>query len=150
MEQEEGYLKDFCDYLRDIKKFSLNTVKAYRQDIEQFQRYFSENEVTVHKETIRDFISSIFIRSRNKATISRKIYSIKTYYAYLLKRGIIERNPFDAISSPKVDRKMPQILTEREIIQFLDALPAGKFLEVRNRAIFEFLYATGLPRNTIF
>jgi len=137
-------LDDYLSYLGDIKKFSVNTIKAYRQDIEQFNRFFNEKNLPIGKNSIRDFISTIFLNSRNKTTVSRKIYAIKSFFSYLQKKGKIEKNPFDGIGTPKLDKKIPQILTEREMIDFLDRLPENSFIELRNKAICELLYATGL------
>lgn len=144
MVEEGRYIDEYLEYIRDIKKFSDNTVKAYRQDIHQFIGFFEERKLPVQKDTIRDFIHTVFYRTGQKATVSRKIYAIKSYFSYLHRKGRIPKNPFDGISSPKVDKKIPQILTEKEMLTFLDRLPNRTFLEIRNRAMFEFLYATGL------
>jgi integrase/recombinase XerC len=144
MDSESRYLNDYLEHLTHIKKFSPHTVKAYRQDIQQFFDYFEENNMAVDKNTIRDYISVIFLRTKNKATISRKIYALKSFYGYLVKQGKLAKNPFDAVSSPKNEKKLPEILTENEMSAFLDKLPEETFLQVRNKAVFEFLYATGL------
>lgn len=144
MERRNKDLDDYLGYLRDIKKFSSNTIKAYRQDIEQFIRFFPEDKIMVDKKSIRDFISTIYLSSRNKSTVSRKIYAIKSFFVYLQKKGKIEKNPFDGIGTPKIDKKIPQILTEREMIHFLERLPKNNFIELRNKAMCELLYATGL------
>jgi integrase/recombinase XerC len=127
-----------------IKKFSANTIKAYAQDIDQFLAFIGEKQGDVNRENIRDFIAAIFLQTRNKATLTRKIYAIKSFFLYLKKKGQVEQNPFDGVSIPKADKKIPQILTEKEMLSFLDALPETNFLKLRNKAIFELLYATGL------
>jgi integrase/recombinase XerC len=144
MDIESGNLTEYLDHLTHIKKFSGHTVKAYRQDIEQYLEYFKENSLSVDKYTIRDYISTIFLRTKNKATVSRKIYALKSFYGYLLKQGKLPKNPFDAVSSPKNEKKLPEILTENEMLSFLNKLPEENFIQVRNKAVFEFLYATGL------
>ena len=144
VDQEIKYLKDYMTHLQYIKKFSQNTIKAYKQDIQQFFDYFKTNQLKIEKDNIRDFISTIFLKTKNKSTISRKIYAIRSFFSYLLKIGKIDKNPFDVITVPKVDKQMPEILTEREMIEFLDRLPESQFLELRNKAIFELLYASGL------
>ncbi len=144
MVEEGRYLDEYLDYIRDIKKFSDNTIKAYRQDIQQFIGYFEEHAIPVAKDTIRDFIVEIFYRTGQKSTVSRKIYAVKSYFTYMHRKGYIPKNPFDGISSPKVDKKIPQILTVKEMLTFLDRLPERDLLEIRNKAMFEFLYATGL------
>ncbi len=141
---EDKQLVDYISYLQDIKKFSAHTIKAYRQDITQFLNYMDKHNLAIQKEGIRDFISEIFIKTRNKTTVSRKIYAIKSFFIFLLKNGIIDKNPVDAISIPKIDKKIPEILTIEEMTAFLDQLPEKNFIQLRNKAIFELLYATGL------
>jgi integrase/recombinase XerC len=144
MDQESRALKKYIAYLRDIKKYSPHTVKAYGIDIRQFQEYFAANRLELTKGNIRGFIAQVFSQSRNKATVARKIYAVRSFYGFQLKSGAVAHNPFDGVSSPKQDRKLPRILTENEMREFLDALPEENFLELRNKAMFEFLYATGL------
>jgi integrase/recombinase XerC len=144
MDNQSRNLIDYLEYLQHIKKFSPHTVRAYKQDIQQFLDYFQEGKLSVNKENIRDFITVVFLKTKKKTTIARKIYAIKSFYIYLLQKGKIAKNPFDAIGTPKVDKVLPEILTEREMSEFLDRLPEDTFLHLRNKAIFEFLYATGL------
>ncbi len=144
MDNQSRNLTDYLDYLQHLKRFSPHTVKAYKQDIRQFLDYFQEGKLSVDKGNIRDFITMVFLKTRKKTTVARKIYAVKSFYTYLLQKGKIARNPFDAIGTPKVDKILPGILTEREMLEFLDRLPEDTFLHLRNKAIFEFLYATGL------
>ncbi|MCP5052022.1 MAG: tyrosine-type recombinase/integrase [bacterium] len=138
------YSTQYLEYLEHIKKFSPHTVRAYKQDIQQFFDYFNEGKLEMNKDNIRDFIATIYYRTTKKTTISRKIYAIKSFFTYLQRQGKILRNPFDVISSPKEDKSLPEILTEREMLEFLDRLPSETFIHHRNKAVFEMLYATGL------
>jgi tyrosine recombinase XerC len=144
MDKESKYLADYIEYLRHIKKYSPHTIAAYSQDIQQFLEYFKEGNLEIDKHTIRDFITTIFLKTGKKTTVARKIYAVKSFYSYLLGQGKIAKNPFDVISTPKIDKTLPEILTEKEMIAFLDRLPEDTFLHLRNKAVFEFLYATGL------
>jgi site-specific recombinase XerD len=144
MDKEIGNLDNYLDYLREIKKYSPHTIKAYGIDIRQFCLYFTENRLPVDKNSIRDFLAFTYLQKKNKSTVARKIYAVKSFYSYLVKIGILKKNPLDGTGTPKLDRKIPQILTENEILDFLDALPEKNFLQLRNKALFEFLYATGL------
>ncbi len=144
MDHESRDLRKYIAYLRDIKQYSPHTVKAYAIDIRQFQEFFAANRLELTKGNIRDFIAHVFARSRNKATVARKIYAVRSFYGYLVRNGALEHNPLEGISSPKQERKIPRILTENEMQEFLDALPEENFLQLRNKALFEFLYATGL------
>ncbi len=144
MDQESRDLKKYIAYLRDIKKYSPHTVKAYAIDIRQFQAFFAAQRLELTKGNIRAFIAQVFAQSRNKATVARKIYAVRSFYGFLVKSGALAHNPLEGISSPKQERKIPRILTENEMQEFLDALPEENFLQLRNKAMFEFLYATGL------
>lgn len=144
MDKEIGFVDQYLDYLREIKKYSPHTIKAYGIDIRQFCFYFTENRLPVNKNSIRDFLASAYSQKKNKATVARKIYAVKSFYGYLVQIGAFKNNPLESTGTPKLDRKIPQILTENEILGFLDALPEDNFLQLRNKALFELLYATGL------
>lgn len=144
MGQESRDLKKYVAWLRDIKKFSGHTVKAYAIDIGQFLAFLAANRLEPGKASIRDYIAQASLRSRNKATVARKIYALRSFYGFQVKSGTLEHNPFDGIRTPKQDKRIPRILTENEMLTFLDALPEENFLQLRNKALFELLYATGL------
>lgn len=144
MDRDSRDLEEYLEYLSHIKQYSPHTVSAYELDIRQFNRYFDDAKQPVNKNTIRDFITEIFLRTKKKTTVARKIYAVKSYYTYLLKKGKIPKNPFDAIGTPKIDKMLPEILTEKEMLEFLDKLPGETYIHKRNKAVFEFLYATGL------
>ena len=105
MDNNRKYLDEYLDHLKNILFFSSNTIRAYSQDINQFFDYIKENKLKVNKDNIRDFISDVFLRSKNKATIARKIYAIRSFYAFLLTKGKADKNPFDGIRTPKIDKK---------------------------------------------
>lgn len=144
MDQENRDLNDYIVHLRDIKKYSAHTVKAYAGDIRQCLAYFSEQRLPLNKSGIRDFIAHVYGRTRNKATVARKIYAVRSFYGFLVRTNKLAANPFDGIGTPKLDKRIPQVLSEAEMQAFLDALPEENFLQLRNKALFEFLYATGL------
>ncbi len=144
MDKNRKDLDDYIDHLKNVLFFSPNTLRAYYQDINQFFIYIKENKLKVNKDNIRDFISDIFLKTKNKATIARKTYAIRSFYSFLLSKGKVDKNPFDGIRTPKTDKKLPEILTEKEMGDFLDKIPEEGLLNIRNKALFEMLYATGL------
>jgi len=144
MEKSRRDLKDYLEYLSDIKKFSSNTVKAYRQDIEQFLTFFKNSYSGLSRDQVRDFLSSLYLTASSRSTVSRKIYAIRSFYQYLIRQGETEKNPMDLVSVPKAEKKLPEILTEEEMGAFLDQLPGDTVIEIRNRALCELFYATGL------
>lgn len=144
MDKKRADLIAYLEYLSDIKKFSPNTIKAYRQDIDQFLVFFDYNLNDLSRDKIRDFLSSLYIISNSRSTVSRKIYAIRSFFHYLIQQGKAEKNPMDLISVPKAEKKLPEILTEDEMIRFLDQLPGESLSEIRNKALFELFYASGL------
>lgn len=144
MAKEEQYLNEYLEYLQHIKRFSEHTVRAYKQDINQFLNHFKDDNLQVNRKTIHDFIAILYIESRKKTTVKRKVFAVKSFYTYLHKNSKIPKNPFDAISTPRIDNMLPEILAERDVLEFLDRLPTSTFIHLRNKAAFEFLYATGL------
>ena len=144
MDKRRKDLLDYLEYLTDIKKFSPNTIKAYRQDIDQFLTFFKDGNYDLSRDQIRDFLSSLYLTTSNRSTVSRKIYAIRSFFQYLIRQGFTEKNPMDLVSIPKADRKLPEILTQDEMAKFLDNLPVGSIIEKRNKALFELFYASGL------
>jgi integrase/recombinase XerC len=144
MDQASGHIENYLGYLREIKKYSPHTVKAYGIDIRQFCAYFEENRLPVNRNGVRDFLARLSRQKTGKTTMARKIYAVKSFYGYLVRIGVLPNNPLEGIGTPKLERTIPKILTENEMQGFLDGLPEGNFLQLRNKALFEFLYATGL------
>ncbi len=144
MDKRRRDLTDYLEYLSDIKKFSPNTIKAYRQDIDQFIIFFNYEYRDLSRDKIRDFLANLYLTTSNRSTVSRKIYAIRSFFQYLIRQGRSEKNPMDLISIPKADKKLPEILTEDEMIKFLDELPDGSLSEIRNKALIELFYASGL------
>jgi len=144
MEREVRLLKKYLVFLAETRGLATNTVKAYRQDVEQFIRFFQQNRFPLEKAHIRSFLSVQLRISTSKRTLARKIYALKSFYRYLKANGHIDTDPFQGIGAPKIDKHIPKVLSEKELASFLDALPGGNCWELRDRAMFEFAYATGL------
>ncbi|HDP94219.1 MAG TPA: tyrosine recombinase XerC [Candidatus Aminicenantes bacterium] len=144
MDSSSRVLNDYLEYLRDIRNVSQHTLRAYGQDIRQYLSFLKENRLKADRQSARDFITWAYLQSGNKTTVARKIYAVKSFCDFQVQRGRIKDNPFDGIQSLKIDRKIPQILTEAEVLGFLDRLPEDTFIRLRNKTIFELLYATGL------
>ena len=82
MDKKRADLIVYLEYLSDIKKFSPNTIKAYRQDIDQFLVFFDYSLSDLSRDRIRDFLSSLYITSNNRSTVSRKIYAIRSFLTW--------------------------------------------------------------------
>ena len=154
----QDLIHSFVETLSAEKGYSENTCRGYRRDLDEFSSYLSERhfEDTPGTEKFYRFdvseIDSIAIRGylgylhkRNKkTTIARKLSALRSFFRYLIKRGLVEENPADAIVTPKQDKTIPEYLPVDEMFRLLDSIRSGSLLDLRNRAIFETLYSSGI------
>ncbi len=136
--------KEFYKYLDVEKGASFNTKRAYKGDIESFVAFIeSSGPETVDHHAIRAYIVSVY-KDLKKASLSRKVSSIKVFFRFLKKKGYIDENTALVIRNPKVEKHLPKFYTIDEMFHFLDYLPKEGWLNVRNRAIFELMYSAGM------
>lgn len=143
----EKQVKLFLDFLKDDKKLSDNTLQSYRRDIEQYEKYISDNKINylkVTEETILEYME--FLREENKkeSTISRSLASIRSFYQYLIRVKKIKKDPTMTIESPKINKRTPNILTSKEVELLLDQPKDVDLKGTRDKAMLEFAYATGM------
>ena len=143
----EKQVKLFLDFLKDDKKLSDNTLQSYRRDIEQYEKYVSDNKINylkVTEETILEYME--FLREENKkeSTISRSLASIRSFYQYLIRVKKIKKDPTMTIESPKISKITPNILTSKEVELLLDQPKDVDLKGTRDKAMLEFAYATGM------
>ncbi|MCX5813558.1 MAG: tyrosine-type recombinase/integrase [Proteobacteria bacterium] len=136
--------KEFYKYLDVEKGVSYNTKRAYKGDIEDFIEFVekSPNDIVDHH-AIRAYIVNIY-KALKKSSLSRKVSSIKVFFKFMKKKGFIDENTALVIKSPKVEKHLPKFYTIDEIFHFLDYLPKEGLLNIRNRAIFELMYSSGM------
>lgn len=145
MEEE---IKVFIRYLHDVKKTSKNTELSYQRDLTKMSRYVylvngvsSASEVTA--EMLEHYLGYLN-RKFKAATVSRNIASIKAFYHYLARQGIASEQVTELMKAPKLERRVPEILTTEEIDQLLAAPGGDTPKEIRDKAMLELLYATGI------
>ncbi len=140
-------LQDFIHYLTLEKKMAKNSLDAYRRDIMEFDEMLSEkmgpplNQVTSTE--VVAFLLKLKNEGKSAATVNRKMASLRAFYQYLMQNKLIETNPTINIKSPRIERKEIEYLTIGEIDTLLDK-PDGSMKGLRDRAILELLYATGI------
>jgi integrase/recombinase XerC/integrase/recombinase XerD len=123
------------------------TVHAYVADVTQLAEWACAQDLAppdLDHKRLRLFAGVLSERGASKATVARKLASIRSFYRHLVDRGEIEASPADLVASPKRDQYLPRVLKEDEVAALLDSIPASTPLELRDRAIFELAYATGL------
>jgi integrase/recombinase XerC len=136
--------KEFYKYLELEKGASYNTQRAYKGDIEDFVAFIEKSsyEVVDHH-AIRSYIVNVY-KNMKKSSLSRKVSSIKVFFRFMKKKGYIEENTALVIKNPKIEKHLPKFYTIDEMFHFLDYLPKEGWLNIRNRAIFELMYSTGM------
>jgi integrase/recombinase XerC len=139
----------FLRHLDRERNVSPHTVRAYGEDLKQFRSHLrtalgrEARPRDVDHLLIRSFLAHLHERGVKKATAARKLASLRTFFRFLCREGTVERNPARALLSPRTERRIPTHLEEAEVATFLD-LPGGTDGALRNRAILELLYATGI------
>lgn len=142
------HIQSFADYLELERSASRNTVMSYVRDVTQFSRYLQEQEGVElpQAETgqIERYITYMTGKGKSASSIARSVSSLKSYYGYLQNRGIVRRNPAKDASPIKTERKLPQILTGKEVELFLEQPQCVDPKGYRDHAMLELLYATGI------
>ena len=142
------FINLYEQYLLEIKKASANTVASYIRDLKQFDKYVSENldcpmeQVSTDQATV--YFAWLTNAGKSSATVIRSLASIKGFYGYLVAKGIAESNPVKSIHLAKVEKKLPQILTGREVELLLEQPQCTDPKGYRDKAMLELLYATGI------
>ncbi len=124
-----------------------STRRAYAGDVGQLAEWAEELERAPREIVYRDlrrYAAHLSESGASKATVARKLASIRGLYEFLLRRGEVAQNPADLLSSPKLDQKLPRVLDRAEMEALLEKIPARTPLEIRDRAIFELAYSCGL------
>lgn len=143
----EKQISNFLEFIKEDKKLSENTLQSYRRDIIQFEDYLDENKLSYQKVTEEDmkkYFSHLQQIGKKTSTISRNIASIRSFYQFLVRNKKVKKDPTDKIQSPKVEKKAPSVLTSSEIELLLEQPKNIDLKGIRDKAMLEFAYATGM------
>lgn len=144
----ENYVQHFISYLASERGLAQNTLESYGRDLRYFQQYLENNRLTFAtgstNEIIRTYLDELKKQGKAVSTISRNLAALKSFYQYLLKEQYLDADPASKIESPKLEKKLPQVLSVQQVELLLKQpninLPAG----LRDKAMLELLYATGI------
>lgn len=143
----ENIIKEFMEFLRSTKEMSENSLNAYFRDIKQFAIFLEEKHIRqfdqINNTTIITYILKLKNEGKAAATINRTVSSVRAFFDFLFRKGLIESNPVVNIKIPKMDKKIPDYLTQEEVEKLLEQ-PDNSIKGIRDRAILEVLYATGV------
>jgi integrase/recombinase XerC len=165
-------LQHFVNYMHYERNFSAHSIRNYGEDLEMFIKFITPpGETTPSMEAtelilLREFVSSLYGRDLSKPTIKRKIAALRAFFKFCVREGWVQSNPAKLLHSPKLPIRVPRVQTPEEISTFLDRMPGGKsrqtvtsknqrrtvdgkypherHIPARDRAMLEFLYASGL------
>lgn len=162
----DSAVKQFLNYLRSVRNSSPNTIRSYESDLGQFLQFLTPPGVAMpapHDVThlmIREFMSHMHDLNLEKSSIARKLAAIRSFFKYAVREGTVVRNPARTVSTPKLPKRIPAVLSAEDLNAFLDGVVAGPkragrrrnggmhddshLMVKRDRAILEILYASGL------
>lgn len=141
-------IQDFTNYLTVERGLSTNTEQAYERDLKEAAKYFASQGIDrwqrVDRFAVLDLLAHLQNQHRARTTISRMVSSLRQFYKFMQRRGQVQTNPLDLVKPPKRHRKLPTVLSNDEVVTLIDAIDTSTKLGVRDRAIIEVLYATGM------
>lgn len=141
-------IEQFLRYLNIEKNASLHTISNYQRDIQQFREFLDKRDIDswedVKPTQIRAYLAQMQQGALAKSSRARRLSTLKSFFKFLLREDYIENNPVIGISAPKKDKKLPAFLDKQSVIKLLEAPPADSLSGLRDRAILETLYSSGL------
>lgn len=141
------YLALYCSYLTTEKHVSANTISSYMRDLTQYQQWLQQKKSDLRRAKnamLQEYLTRLEQLGKSQATMSRFMASSKSFYAYMFAKGYIKINPTAALKAKKVQRKYPEILTNKEVELFLEQPKCVDEKGFRDHAMLELLYATGI------
>ena len=141
------YLNDYLERLKVERNYSDLTIENYQRDILMFKNFCLErkiDELNLNKYLIWDFLKSLDEQNYHNSSISRILSSLRGYYNYLYEKKIINTNLFLLVENPKKEKKLPNFLNNKEILELLTFEDLSTPVLIRERLIFELLYASGM------
>lgn len=149
----ESYIQAFCDYRKEKKQVSDNTMLAYRSDLQRMAKYLRGNGIVsveqVTETQLNSFILSAEREGLKASSIVRLISSIHSFFDFLTKKGILKDDPAERIKAPKADPAQQEIISVNELETLLAAPEIDTPKGLRDRAMLEVLYATGIHLNSL-
>ncbi len=143
----EKQIKLFLEFLQNEKKLSNNTLQSYERDILQYQEYVEKNRINyakVKQEDIKAYLEYLGDIGKKTSTISRNLASIRSFYQFLIRIKKAKHDPTENIQSPKIEKRVPNVLTSQEVELLLEQPKDVDLKGTRDKAMLEFAYATGM------
>lgn len=139
------YINKFIAYIEIEKNYSAHTILNYRADLEEFFKFAGEVAIErIDYLLLRRFLAELKTKNHKPRTQSRKLSSLRSFFKFLLREGLIRENPAILLMSPKLDKPLPKFLSEEQMVRFIEMPESSKELGKRDKAILETLYSTGI------
>ena len=143
------FIENFLEYLLKEKRYSVHTLTAYRRDLEDFTQYckqcFEEPVQNVNHKVVRSWFAQLIEEGFKPRTVHRKASSLKSFFKFLLQKGVLDVNPMSLVPLPKLNKQLPKFVEEDSLRKLLDEIPFSlNFEGVRDHLIIELFYQTGI------
>ncbi len=142
-------IEDFLTYLSSVKNLSTNTIDAYRRDLLGLLDYMRErfgktDPVQFTRPELKSYLRDLFTHGFSRSTVRRKHSAIRRFYNFLQSNGLIKANPATGILNIKLDKPLPDVISEEKLVRMLESWKPTNIFDIRNKAIVELLYSTGM------
>ena len=141
-------IDEYLDCLKYERNYSNNTIASYRREIVHFKVYLIQEEIDDYNNVdylmLRGYLTKLYDKNLAKSSINHRLSALRSFFDYLLKEEFIKDNPFKLIESQKIGQRNPDFLFQEEMIELLDSIEIQDDLGVRNKAMLELMYASGL------
>ena len=135
----------FLNKLSVEKNYSEHTLLNYRLDLEEFFKFFGSDDVkAVDYPALRRFLAELRLKERKPRSVARKLSALRSFFKYLQREGIVDKNPAALVQTPKLDKSLPHFLTEQDAVRLMEAPEDDRLSNLRDKAIFETLYSSGI------
>lgn len=142
------YVEEYTSFMTNVRHKSLNTVESYKRDVTQYITYLEGSGITdislATKTTILSYLLTLQKKGKATSTVSRTLASLRSFYLFMLQNGAVASNPTSNLEAPRVEKKTPQILAGAEVELLLDQPKTTDNKGIRDKAMLELLYATGI------
>jgi len=148
-------LNQFLEHLRYERNLSQHTLRNYQSDLEQFHDYLAPAEPKTGRRTeppladidhitVREWLATLHSAEKQKSSIARKLAALRTFFQFLVREGVVEKNPAKLVATPRLEKKLPKHLSIEEAVKFVETPDLATDLGKRDRAMLELMYATGV------
>ena len=142
------YVEEYTSFMTNVRHKSMNTVESYKRDVTQYITYLNESGIQdatlATKTTILSYLLSLQKKGKATSTVSRTLASLRSFYLFMMQNGRVTSNPTSNLEAPHVEKKAPQILAGEEVERLLEQPDTSDNKGIRDKAMLELLYATGI------